>query len=158
VWTTQRFTASVQADYAKLVAQLTGGQVERLVGFSGGAWVAYGVAQQLPQVPVVVTVAGNLNPNLINRHHRVPALEVAPWPTPRRDLSLTMLWGAKDTTIPAPLAARMAAETVAGCRHTQVVPGTTHVKGWAAWWATHSATVGAPCGDFPASRLQGGAE
>lgn len=154
VWTTQRFTQAVMADYTQLVQQLTGGQVRLLVGFSGGAWVAYGVAQQLPQVPAVVTVAGNLNPNLINRHHRVPELAVAPWPNPRQDLSLTMLWGAKDTTIPAVLATHMATATVAGCKQSQTVPGTTHVKGWPAWWATHSATMGAPCGDLGASGLQ----
>jgi len=135
VWTTQRFSPQVLADYTRVIGQLTQGQPAEIIGFSGGAWVAYGVAQQLPALTRVVTVAGNLNPNLINQYHRVPEMVVAPWPPRRQDLPLIMLWGAHDTTIPPKLAAALAAGLPAGCNYSQTIPDTTHVKGWVAWWA-----------------------
>jgi hypothetical protein len=101
----------------------------------------------------VITVAGNLNPNLINRHHRVPEMAVAPWPIPRTDLALMMLWGARDTTIPTPLATLMATETVAGCKTSLTVKGTTHVKGWVDWWTAQAALPMGNCEGFGGERF-----
>ncbi len=134
VWTSQRFTAQVLNDYTTLVAALTQGREAELVGFSGGAYLAYGVGRTLPNIARVTTVAGNLNPNLINRHHRVPEVAVAPLAPLQHALQLHMFWGEKDRVIPPALAATMAAETAASCKESQKIPGLTHVKGWAEWW------------------------
>ncbi len=134
VWTSERFTPEVLRDYTSLVASLAQGQEVELVGFSGGAFVAYGVGRALSNVVRVTTVAGNLNPNFINQHHRVPSLLVAPLPPLQHPLHLQMLWGARDNVIPAALGTTMAAEADASCKASHMIPGTTHVKGWVGWW------------------------
>ncbi len=145
VFTTQRFTQAVLDDYTTLIARLSANNPTELVGFSGGAYLAYAVAQNLAQVRQVITVAGNLNPNLVNRYHRVPEMTVGTV-TPRTEpLALTMLWGSRDAIIPAALVSTMATQTPAHCRSSQVVRNATHVKGWSEWWATHSAGLGQPC-------------
>jgi hypothetical protein len=130
-WTTQRFTPELLAAYTQQVQQLSNGRPTELIGFSGGAWFAVNIAAQLPNVVGVRAVAGNLNPNLINAHHRVPAMVVgegeAGTPKP-----LLYYSGGRDRVIPP----KLVAEMVEGrpCSRVLSFPKTTHTKGWEEAW------------------------
>ena len=134
VWTTQRFTPEILQGYTQTITTLAAGRPVRLIGYSGGAWLAYGVAQSLPNTREVVSVAGNLDPNLVNRHHRVPELEVAPWPKPENRLAVLMLVGDDDFVIPPKLAAQMKDSLLNACTAFMDIPNATHTKGYLDNW------------------------
>lgn len=80
LWTRGRFSEDVARRYAELVANETRGRPVELVGFSGGAWVALQVAARLDNVTRVVTVAGNMMPNVVNASHNATPMVVAEYP------------------------------------------------------------------------------
>ncbi|MBM7456944.1 pimeloyl-ACP methyl ester carboxylesterase [Oceanisphaera litoralis] len=70
VWTTRRF-AEID-DMAVALHQLVGeGRDIILIGFSGGANIAVQLAERLPDVKGLVTVAGNLDTDSFTRFHRL---------------------------------------------------------------------------------------
>jgi hypothetical protein len=134
VWTVQRFTPEILQAYSALVKQLAGGQPITLIGHSGGAWLAYSIAQQVPQVIKVIAVAGNLNPNMVNSYHHVPALPVAPFVNPARYVPLVYLAGEKDTIIPPEFANKMIDSLPDSSVLYKFVNGATHTEGFSALW------------------------
>lgn len=70
VWTTRRFAELEDIEAA--LDQLAGeGREIILVGFSGGANIAVQLAERLPNVKGLVTVAGNLDTGRFTRFHRL---------------------------------------------------------------------------------------
>lgn len=144
-WTTQRFTSAVLQDYTALIEELTQNQSLTLIGYSGGAWLAYGVGQRLENATAVISVAGNLNPNAVNAHHHVPLMDVAPFTQPEKPLPMLMLTGGKDRVIPPKLSEAMQAERPAGCVTLKVIPEATHTEGWVENWRQMLAEILTPC-------------
>ena len=148
-FTTERFTEAVAADYTRLIATMASGRHVLLIGYSGGAWVALQVAARLPaqQVVGVITVAGNLSPNAIHRHHRVKELTVAPLPNTIRSIPQQHWLGADDPIIPPALGQQLAT-ALGPCAAATVLPNLTHGEKWDKQWSTLLAKPLPSCG-FP---------
>lgn len=110
LWTSGRYSNTVIASMAsgiRVLVRRFGTDEVWLFGHSGGGALAMLLAEQLPQVTRVVTVAGNLDTDAWTRHHgytplyssRNPALQ----PLLRQDVLQWHLLGGLDTTIPPQL-------------------------------------------------------
>jgi len=77
-WSNKRFSEEVIASMNEAVdflAQKAGASQIHLVGYSGGAAIAVLVAARRQDVASLRTVAGNLDPEAVNRYHGVGPLE-----------------------------------------------------------------------------------
>ncbi|MFZ2586702.1 MAG: hypothetical protein WAZ18_01050 [Alphaproteobacteria bacterium] len=104
VFTTQRWSAGVVEAYVQALTPYIIENGVRLVGYSGGAYIALAVASRLPvgTVREIVTVAGNLNPNAVHKAHKVPLLADVAGLEYGRLAGIPQLHkvGTKDTVIP----------------------------------------------------------
>jgi len=77
-WTTKRFSEEVISSVDETVSEIkrkAGSNEAGLVGFSGGAAIACLVASRRDDIASIRTVAGNLDPDAVNRFHKVSKLE-----------------------------------------------------------------------------------
>lgn len=77
LWTSARYSETVvssMADAIKSVIRDTGVANVRLFGHSGGGTLALLLAERIPQVNHLVTLAGNLNPDAWVAHHQYAPL------------------------------------------------------------------------------------
>lgn len=111
-----------------------------LVGYSGGAALAALVAARRTDVASLGSVAGNLDPTLLNQMHGVSALNGSLDPTaharalariPQRH------WvGQADQVVPLAIAQAWARHSgPTGCIDIVTQPGLDHWRGWAERWA-----------------------
>jgi pimeloyl-ACP methyl ester carboxylesterase len=130
IWTERRFTKDVADAYVEAIGDLTDGQPVELVGFSGGAWVALQVASRLDNVTKVITVAGNMSPNWVNKWHRVSALDVAPYEGDRlKNIPIDAYVGVYDNVVNAGVVDAFREQT--GAHNIQVFEWPAkHVEGW----------------------------
>lgn len=132
LWTTGRFTEDMAQAYAAVVARESAGRPVEMVGYSGGAWVALQVAARLENVVKVTTVAGNLMPDYVNRHHKVSRIEVAPYPGERlRDMPVVAYVGTQDRIVPRGVVVDFQQAT--GAVNVRVIEtDASHGEGWQA--------------------------
>ena len=110
-----------------------------LIGYSGGAALAVWIAAKRTDVASLRTIAGNLNPDALNRHHGVSPLQKSINPMEAaaalRSLPQRHFVGAGDTVVPLFIARSFAAclDDVDG-RTITVVPGASHARGWRERW------------------------
>ena len=108
LWTSERYSAAVVASMAAAAAAFVAEHHFArvlLVGYSGGGTLAALMAQQLPEVSGLVSIAGNLDPDTWTQLHGYlplegslnPALE----PALPEQLKQWYLVGALDMTVPA---------------------------------------------------------
>lgn len=142
-WSDKRFAPEVVDSMNAAVDSLkraAGAEKIRLVGYSGGAAVAVLIAARRQDVASLRTVAGNLDPNAVDRLHHVSPLtgsldpmEAAPAlkKVPQRHFS-----GAKDTVVPTAVAEGFvkAIGDAGACASVKVVPGAAHSTGWKDVW------------------------
>jgi hypothetical protein len=107
-WTYGRYSEPVVASMvAALQSVTTEGAYERVVlfGYSGGGALAMLLAERVPHVSAVVTVAANLDPDAWAEHHHYTPLSSSLNPARSRPLSRNIrqlhLGGERDETIPA---------------------------------------------------------
>jgi pimeloyl-ACP methyl ester carboxylesterase len=111
LWTGARYgepvVAALAAALETIVASQRPGRLV-LVGYSGGGTLAVLVAQRVPAVDVVVTVAGNLDPAAWTAHHGYLPLEgsLDPLAGPEPVARMVHLSGGRDRVVPVALAAR----------------------------------------------------
>jgi len=137
-WSGKRFAPEVVASLSQTVDVLktkTGARRIRLVGYSGGAALAVLLAAGRPDVIHLTTIAGNLAPEALNRHHGVSPLEGSLNPLDAaeklRNLPQRHYVGEKDDVVPLFVARAFIAK--AGLREADVltvVKGATHTGGW----------------------------
>lgn len=142
-WSDRRYApellAAMDAAVGELAARAAARRIE-LVGYSGGAAIAVLVAAGRADVAGLRTVAGNLDPAALNRHHGVsPPAEDSLDPLTRAaglaGLPQRHFVGAGDDVVPPAIARGFLARMgdPAG-RALTVVAGVSHTRGWAGRW------------------------
>jgi len=142
-WSDRRFAPEVVAamDQAvDLLAARAGSSRIHLAGYSGGAAIAVLIAARRSDVASLRTVAGNLAPEAINRHHRVSplhgdSLDPLAAASGLCRLAQRHFVGSKDNVVP-PFAARSFVRQ-AGFRDEgaiTTIEGATHAEGWRERW------------------------
>ncbi len=141
-WSEKRFAGEVIDAMNRAVDELcrrAGAGEIHLVGYSGGAAVAVLVAARRSNVASLRTVAGNLDPEAVNRHHRVSPFVDATNPmdvaAKLRDLPQRHFVGSQDSVIPPGMAEsflRRAGKP--DFRAITVVTGAAHTRGWSERW------------------------
>ncbi len=138
-WTLDRYSAAHVRSLVRALRQVAAPAQELvLIGYSGGGTLALLMAEALPEVVAVVTVAGNLDPDAWTALHGFTALSGSQNPSRRPPLRAGVLEmhyaGGRDRVVPAELirsaAARRPGATV------EVVPDVSHAEGWEAFWPT----------------------
>jgi pimeloyl-ACP methyl ester carboxylesterase len=110
-----------------------------LVGYSGGAAIAVLIAARREDVLSLRTIAGNLDPDAVNRYHKVSPMAGSFNPmdfaVKIKDVPQRHFVGAEDKIIPISVAWSFVERQgdVARLRVT-VVKNATHTGGWAGAW------------------------
>lgn len=138
LWTGARYSDAVVASMAAaLEASRPRGVRLTLIGHSGGGALALLLAERVPGVDAVVTVAGNLDVAAWTRLHGYEPLSGSLDPSARPPLPATIrqlhFAAADDREVPADLV-RAAARRQPGAQF-QVVPGFDHACCWVDGWA-----------------------
>ena len=136
-WTYARYSEKVVSSMVDVIAEQTRQYSEVvLFGHSGGGAMALLIAEQLPNVTAVVTIAGNIDTEAWTQHHGYTPLygslnpaKRAPLPTSIRQLHLV---GAKDTNIPLSLTRRWIENQPAAS--LRVIPDNNHMCCWKKDW------------------------
>lgn len=110
-----------------------------LIGYSGGAAVAVLAAARRSDVASLRTVAGNLDPDAVNRYHRVSPMKDSLNPTDvaenLKNLPQRHFVGSQDAVIPPGIAEsflrRAGKPDFSGIT---IVEGATHTRGWRERW------------------------
>lgn len=141
-WSDRRFSPEVVAAMNEAVEALRisakANQIH-LIGYSGGAAVAVLVAAQRTDVASLRTIAGNLDPDALNRHHSVNPLQGSLNPmavaATLRNLPQRHFVGSDDAVVP-PFIAQSFVKCLGGAdgREITVVPGASHAEGWREHW------------------------
>lgn len=141
-WSGKRFAPEVVAAMNEAVETLRkeakAGKIH-LIGYSGGAAVAVLVAVKRTDVASLRTIAGNLNPDALNRHHGVSPLKGSLNPMDAaeslRNLPQRHFVGADDKVVP-PFIARSFAKRLGDPdgRTVTEVPNAGHERGWREKW------------------------
>lgn len=140
-WTGRRFAEEVVASVNQAIDQAlrVGGRGVRLVGFSGGGAVAALVAARRTDVIDLRTVAGNLDHETLNSHHKVSqqvgslnAASVAPQLA--RLPQLHLIGERDEVVVPIVTASYVRRAGPTGCIEVRRVPGATHLDGWTEVW------------------------
>jgi len=138
-WSAGRFGEPVVASLVVALRTLLathGAERLTLIGHSGGGTLAMLLAERVPEVRAVVTVAGNLDVGAWVRHHgHVPlagSLDPALRPPLRPSVAQLHLLGGSDAVVP-PALVRSSLERQEGAR-VRIVPGFDHRCCWAERW------------------------
>jgi pimeloyl-ACP methyl ester carboxylesterase len=138
-WTLGRYGEPVVASLvaaARRVAHGHGARELVLIGYSGGGALAMLMAERMPEVTALVTVAGNLDPDAWTAHHGftplAESLNPAQRPPLRSDLAQLHLTADGDERVP-PALTRAAIERQPGARHEEL-PDFDHDCCWEQIW------------------------
>ena len=138
-WTLERYSEQVVDSLVQALRQLaTPEQPLALIGYSGGGTLALLMAERLPRVVAVVTVAGNLDPDAWTALHDFTPFSGSENPAHRPPLPARVrelhFAGERDRVVPADLVREAAARRPGAI--VEVVPGASHAEGWEAFWPT----------------------
>jgi dienelactone hydrolase len=141
-WTAGRFSEEVIKSMDQAVSyfvQRTQASGVDLIGYSGGAAVAILVAARRQDIKSFRTVAGNLDPELVNRTHGVSFLEgsLDPLEAAPKTASTPQLHfiGGDDEVIPFGVLESFSSKLGgSSCFHFKTIPEATHNKGWVESW------------------------
>lgn len=137
-WSDKRFSEEVIASINEAVDRLkekVRAPAVHLVGYSGGAAVAVLVAARRNDIASLRTVAGNLDPNALNRYHHVSPMNDSLDPMQVTEkisrLPQRHFIGDKDQVVPAFITKNYQDKIESlGCSQVIELKGVTHYNGW----------------------------
>lgn len=141
-WSDRRFSNEVVNAMNEAIDSMlaeSGGNKINLIGYSGGAAIAVLIASRRTDVNSLRSVAGNLDPEGVSRHHRVRPLMGSLNPMDiagsLRGLPQRHFVGSKDAVIP-PFVAQSFMKRAGSLygREITIVEGANHVKRWREKW------------------------
>ncbi len=141
-WTDARFSEEVVASMNEAVDQLkksAGAETIELVGYSGGAAVAVLIAARRNDIASIRTIAGNLDPQGLNKHHNASPLNgsLDPMEAAKKVSSIPQrhFVGSADKVVPGFVSQNyLRASGNPACVAITSVEGATHRDGWAERW------------------------
>jgi pimeloyl-ACP methyl ester carboxylesterase len=138
-WTLDRFGERVVASLAQALAEIRRGRETvpvELYGHSGGGALAVLLAQRVPGVRRVVTLAGNLDPDAWTAYHAYTPLtgsfnpaRLGPLPP---SIAQQHFAGERDRVVPPTMIEAAAARI--GAPPVTRLPAATHTRGWVEAW------------------------
>lgn len=142
-WTDGRFSDEVVNSMDQAIsyfAKKAGTSDIHLIGYSGGAAVAILITARRNDIRSLRTVAGNLDPETVNRHHGASALEgsLDPAVVASKTASIPQLHfvGGRDKVIPLETAEVFSQKMgESKCFQTKTIPSATHTDGWVENWS-----------------------
>lgn len=146
LWTHGRYSSPVIDAMAQALQRIVAEQRYAhlvLIGYSGGGAIAMLLAEQVPNVVAVVTIAGNLDPDIWAMHHDYSPLWTSLNPSSRKPLPDRIFQlhvaAENDNTVPADM-------VMAAAAHQQnpeviVVPDADHACCWLELWPSLLATL-----------------
>lgn len=139
LWTAGRYSETVISAMAAAVANvIAAAAIERvvLIGYSGGGVLAWHLAQRVPQVEGLVTIAANLDLRAWTRQHGYAPLEGSLNPAEGVPMRATVrqlhLIGQRDENVPAALTQPLQQRFGAAFRRRIIAAG--HADGWRERW------------------------
>ena len=139
LWTAGRYSETVISAMAAALAQvIETAAIERvvLIGYSGGGVIAWHLAQRVPQVEGLVTVAANLDLRTWTRRHGYTPLDgslnPAEGPPMRTAVRQLHLIGQRDENVPAALTQPL--QQRFGPAFRRRIIAASHTDGWLARW------------------------
>ena len=152
-WTDSRFSEKVVSSMNEAINHIklaSGAKEIHLVGYSGGAAIAVLLAARRDDIASLRTIAGNLDPEAVNRHHGVTPLKNSLNPmdvaSQLSDLPQRHFVGGQDKTVPV-----FAAENFVRklgdyhCAEIILVNEVDHTTGWTERWAELLETATKQC-------------
>jgi hypothetical protein len=141
-WSNKRFSEEVIASMNEAVNRLSrqaGTNEIDLIGYSGGAAVAVLIAARRSDITGIRTVAGNLDPEEVNRYHNVSPLSGSLNPLDAagkiKNIPQRHFVGSNDKVVPLSITQSFVSrEGDANDGRITVVDGATHTKGWQKRW------------------------
>ena len=141
-WTSHRYAPEVVASISETMDHIKNTKKNTnyvLIGFSGGASVAALVAAQRNDVIGLITVAGDLNHELLNQHHKTSPLTGSLNPSyfanKIKNIPQHHYSGEKDKIVPSWLSHRFAMDVNnPACVQVTTLKGVEHHKGWEKEW------------------------
>lgn len=138
-WTAGRYSepviAAMAAALERLIATESIAQVT-VIGYSGGGVIGWHLAQRVPEVDQLVTLAANLDLQAWSLRHRysplIGSLDPATGAPMRSGVQQLHLFGRQDRNTPAALTAAMQARFGPAFRRQLVEAG--HAEGWLEHW------------------------
>lgn len=140
-WTLARYSRETVTSMAASLSQTIPQRDSiLLIGHSGGGTLAMLLAQELPSVVAVITLAGNLQVAEWTRHHGYSPLTLSLDPATQPPLPPCIrqfhLAGAEDTEILPEWIRHFSASQPNG--HFQLLAGADHRTGWPLWWTLNN--------------------
>ena len=141
-WSEKRFSQEVVSainsglDYLK---EKSGAKEINLIGYSGGAFIVVLVAARRSDVSSLRTIAGNLDPEAVNRYHKVSPLDATPSLIDLADKVSSIpqrhFVAGSDNVVPVSITESFT-EKIGDKRHESItmVEGAGHVAGWYKAW------------------------
>ncbi len=141
-WTSGRFSEEVVRSMSQAVSYVAASVKSseiHLIGYSGGAAVAVLIAARRQDVKSLRTIAGNLDPELVNRRHGVNQLKgsLDPLDVADRVASIPQIHfvGGDDTVIPLEVTGSFLEKMGNDrCFQIQSLPEASHKDGWRDHW------------------------
>ncbi len=142
-WSSHRYAPEVISSINETLDQIKNTKKNTnyvLVGFSGGASVAALVAAHRDDVVGLITVAGDLNHELLNKHHKTTPLSGSLNPShfahKLQNIPQHHYSGDKDKIVPSWLSKRFAQDlNNPACVQVTTLKGVSHHKGWEQEWS-----------------------
>lgn len=140
LWTKERYAwPQIESVREVIFQRLESSMPVILIGFSGGAFLAGALASELPQVKGLVTVAGNIKPDIFAHYHRLTTPEQYGFTGHKREVPVLHLTGNKDKTVPPVLTRKMVGQQ--HCQVVRVLSGADHSGPWIIPWAEFNTEI-----------------